>query len=380
MSQHSINVNGMTVDHLYSEMRQIGIVESEAALLVSRWIFENYGRNRRVFDFQTPMRPAEADCGSQFTRAFAHEDWIDGESVVQAEATAGEDGFNLRFHRIEGDFDQVKADLLELFACVATLRREVHARFDELKTEINRINTDLHQCCGRTGGIGPIVTGPIATPDFSDWLDDGAYYGRIERDGRPFDLWKTAKGMVVLPHVVDVGGGYTDPRVTTPGAVADWVQSTPDVRDAIQSGRMSKGELVRKFGADRLRNGLTVAEGLDILPDGYAVKGAEDMVRELSTRQAAAMRTEQGAVRKVGEALGVEVGTEAMDRASLAGFGAIPAGARQVMLKAGIETIGGLAGAKTEELQGMFKDAGLDVRSGDLAGWQAMAMTIGQLR
>jgi hypothetical protein len=380
MSQHSINVNGMTVDRLYNEIREIGIVESDAAMLVSRWIFENYGRQRRVFDFRTPMRQAEPDCGSQFTRAFMHEDWIDGESVVQAEATAGEDGFNLRFHRIEGDFDQVKADLLELFACVASLRREVHARFDELKTEINRINTDLHQCCNHGTGIGPIVTGPIATPDFSDWIDDGAYLGRIERDGRPFDLWRTGKGMVVLPHVVQVGGGFDDPRVTTPGAVAEWVQSTPDVRDAVQSGRMTKAELVRKFGTDRLRNGVTVAEGLDILPDTYAVKGADDMIREISGRQAAALRTEQGAVRKMGEALGVEAGAGALERASLAGFGEIPAGARQVMLKAGIETIGGLAGAKTEELQGMFKNAGMDVRSGDLASWQAMAMTIGQLR
>ena len=104
------------------------------------------------------------------------------------------------------------------------------------------------------------------------------------------------------------------------------------------------------------------------------------MIREISGRQAAALRTEQGAVRKMGEALGVEAGAGALERASLAGFGEIPAGARQVMLKAGIETIGGLAGAKTEELQGMFKNAGMDVRSGDLASWQAMAMTIGQLR
>ncbi len=380
MSKHSINVNGMTVDTLYSEMRQIGLVESEAALLVSSWIFENYGRQRRVFDFRTPMRPAEADCGSQFNRAFAHADWIDGESVVQAEATAGEDGFNLRFHRIEGDFDGVKADLLELFACVASLRREVHARFDELKVEINRINTDLHQCCNKGGGIGPIVTGPLQDGPFDGLVHAGDYLGRIERDGRPYDLWRTTQGMMVLPHVVTVGGGFGDPRVTTPGAVAEWVQGRPDVRDAIGSGRMDKGELVRKFGAERLPNGLSFAEGLEILPDTYSVKGVDDMIRELSGRQAAAMRTEQGAVRKVGEALGVEVGLVSMERASLAQFGAVPAGARQVLMKAGIETIGGLANAKREELDGAFKNAGLDVRAGDVAGWQAMAMTISQLR
>ncbi|GAB2687002.1 hypothetical protein [Nocardia thraciensis] len=36
-----------------------------------------------------------------FTPRFAHKDWIDNQSLVQA---AGDDGFNVRFHNIETDF------------------------------------------------------------------------------------------------------------------------------------------------------------------------------------------------------------------------------------------------------------------------------------
>lgn len=41
-----------------------------------------------------------------FNRAFNHRDWIDNEDVVQAE---GENGFNVRFHAIEDELNQVSA-------------------------------------------------------------------------------------------------------------------------------------------------------------------------------------------------------------------------------------------------------------------------------
>lgn len=39
-----------------------------------------------------------------YNRAFAHQDWIDNEDVVQAE---GENGFNIRFHAVEDELDRV---------------------------------------------------------------------------------------------------------------------------------------------------------------------------------------------------------------------------------------------------------------------------------
>ena len=39
-----------------------------------------------------------------YTRDFTHQDWIDNEDVVQAE---GENGFNIRFHGLEGELDRI---------------------------------------------------------------------------------------------------------------------------------------------------------------------------------------------------------------------------------------------------------------------------------
>lgn len=45
--------------------------------------------------------------------SFAHQDWVDGEDVGQAEQTTGEDGFNTRFHRIESDLDALGSDFAQ---------------------------------------------------------------------------------------------------------------------------------------------------------------------------------------------------------------------------------------------------------------------------
>lgn len=41
-----------------------------------------------------------------YKKTFAHSDWVDGESIVQA---SGPDGFNIRFHGCEQEFDTISA-------------------------------------------------------------------------------------------------------------------------------------------------------------------------------------------------------------------------------------------------------------------------------
>ena len=42
---------------------------------------------------------------------FAHKDWIDGESIVQA---GGENGFNTRFHACEKEFDKIGTTFVQV--------------------------------------------------------------------------------------------------------------------------------------------------------------------------------------------------------------------------------------------------------------------------
>jgi hypothetical protein len=112
---------------------------------------------KRTFAYGETLPANEAACAPVFARSFVHIDWIDGESVVQAEETSIEAGFNNRFHKIEDDFDAMNADVRKLFECLAELRHDLAARLEEIRVELNRINTDLAECCGKETGTGPVI-------------------------------------------------------------------------------------------------------------------------------------------------------------------------------------------------------------------------------
>jgi|GEM_PF-2370508 len=55
-----------------------------------------------------------------YTPKFKHTDWIDGQSIVQA---GGADGFNDRFHGIEGDFNQVTTVVGQVNAAIKNVQQ-----------------------------------------------------------------------------------------------------------------------------------------------------------------------------------------------------------------------------------------------------------------
>lgn len=136
---------------------------------------ETLGKSKRVFNFSKAFAAAEPACVASFARSFVHEDWIDGESVVQAGHSSIEEGFNSRFHKIEDDLDALAADVVTAMGCVGDMRQELAARLSEIRTEINRINGDVHACCNKppTGpGVWPIDPGfvqPIPWPPAGGW-------------------------------------------------------------------------------------------------------------------------------------------------------------------------------------------------------------------
>ena len=55
-----------------------------------------------------------------YNRAFAHDDWIDNEDVVQA---GGEKGFNQKFHAIETEFDSIANIVGQLNTALKRIQR-----------------------------------------------------------------------------------------------------------------------------------------------------------------------------------------------------------------------------------------------------------------
>lgn len=142
----------------------LGFTLEQQKQLLGLVLLEKLGKLKRTFSFSDPVEEVEAACTPAFARGFAHVDWVDGESVVQAEQSTGEDGFNWRFHRIEDDLDALAQDTAKAFACLAELREQVAKALSEVKGAVNAINSDIYACCGHGSATTPGVYIPQPLP------------------------------------------------------------------------------------------------------------------------------------------------------------------------------------------------------------------------
>ena len=163
-----------------------GIPQSDASVLVSSWIYENVGSAKRVFSYAESFPAVEPGCAPPpFARTFAHTDWIDGEDVVQAGETPGEQGFNERFHRIEHDLDHLGTDLAKAFSCMAAMRVSLRRLLDEIRAEINRLHSTVHE--------NKVVPGPYTfeqIPNYISTLDFGKYMGTTMFLDKKVNIWQ----------------------------------------------------------------------------------------------------------------------------------------------------------------------------------------------
>jgi hypothetical protein len=80
----------------------------------------------------TGVPQTDPNAGYNFVRRFAHQDWLDGESLVQAAKTPEESGFNERFHNIEKDLDALGDNAKRAFEAVAALRAQLRVCLNEI--------------------------------------------------------------------------------------------------------------------------------------------------------------------------------------------------------------------------------------------------------
>src|SRR5688572_31583307 len=174
--------DGLSVSEVYRHIVDAGADHYTAGIIASNWVLENLRRTRRVFAYKESFPAVSPHCAvTPWVRTFVHSDWTDGEDVVQAGATTGEEGFNARFHKIEADLDRLGADVGKLSACLAEMRASVRKVLDELRAEINLINSDIHECCHR----GETVT---FTPPNMGLVNTGIYKGTTELLGKTVSI------------------------------------------------------------------------------------------------------------------------------------------------------------------------------------------------
>lgn len=371
---NQINYDGLTVTELYEAFTTKGIEPADASILVSSWIYENVGRTRRVFNYVQQFPGVEPACQPPpFVRTFQHDDWVDGEDVVQAGATTGELGFNERFHRIESDLDHLGSDVAKVFTCMAAMRKSLRTLLDEIRAEINRIHDTTHDFVS----VLPTVD---KVPNYLGVLDVGKYMGTTKFLDKTVSVWETKNGTIVLPAVETLGVDVVlGPKLKNAAMLNRFIAENEAV-----GGKFPRDFTLEQFldtyGEEQVADGRTVRDVLKVLPAESHFENVTDMVKETGSREAAIVRTTLGAQSAVAAALGIDADLERVTDADVAKLGAVPTKARIVMAKAGINTVGALADASPGTLLELMNQAGVRATAGDVAEWTSFARTMTNLR
>ncbi len=368
-----LEVEGKSADFIFNTLIKEGLSNSDAAIVASSWIFENFGKVKRTFNYAEEFPQVDPSCVATFARSFAHADWIDGESVVQAEQSPGELGFNERFHRIEEDLDGLFTDVAQAFLCMSEMRRSLRALLDEIRAEVNRLNSDVHNCCHRGSGGGIIVD---PAPPFNGLFEAASFLGATKLAERNVSLWKTDRGIMVLPAVSTVAvKETTDVRVRRAGALARFIEDTPAVRQSFP-GAVTKAAFVEKFGNELTKDGQSVRGFLDILPAAGRFASLKAMVDAVVEGEAAALRTTSGVGAALATAFGVETTLENVAAAPVDKFEPVPFKVRGTLVRKGITTMEALVKLGPGKLVELLQDEGIEASLGEASEWTAMAATL----
>ncbi|MGV9818743.1 hypothetical protein [Nocardia xishanensis] len=164
------------------------------------------------FEFRTEFPETDPECVAHFAPSFQHVDWIDGSSIVQAEQTPTEEGFNSRFRKIMADLEAAGDDAKRALDCTATVRRSLFAIIQELETELERIGGPVEEWNSPTLASTWIRSGQLGNPNPPGFFKD--HYGMVHLrgfiDGGPNPSATNSFSSLVwrLPR------GYRPPHIT----------------------------------------------------------------------------------------------------------------------------------------------------------------------
>ncbi len=398
-----LEYQGRPISDLFDDLIAADVQESVATGVIAGLLLESVGKTRRRFAYDAPFPAEDPACASSFARTFEHEDWIDGESVVQAETTASELGFNARFHRIERDIDTLGQELARAFACIGEIREGLHDALEEIKAELNRVNGDIHACCHDApgpvrplpfpgGGLQPIpINPPVLTPGGPltptnpfPFGPGGGYYGYPtgtvypvdfgvqEIEGVRYEILYDRGELVVMPADVVVAAGE---GITLEGGMSGFV-ARDEVQDVFASGGLTAAEVRERFGDDVLPGGGTVADALRGADSRTRFASADDLVSEvgrLRTEEALASGDRAEAISKLG------LPAEGTAEARVETFGALSKKERLALKRAGVSSVGQLATMDAQDVARAARRGGAVLSTAEAARVAGLARTAGRL-
>jgi len=375
MPNPNLNLQGMTAEEVFNKVTQAGVSASDAGILVGSWIYQNFGSTQRVFNYTTQFAPSDPSCAPTFNRTFVHTDWLDGQSVVQAEQTTGEEGFNTRFHHIEKDLDQLSADIARLYNCIGEVRKEMAQILDELRAEINRINTDVFNL-QQQGTISPVHT----IPNFGGLVANNKFLGVSKLDNVQMSMWQTPQGLMMLPAAQTINIGPTTlGRLSGPSGLARYIAENPQIGQLFTKGPVTKEALLQQVGDATTSDGQPLKDILAVLPANSSYSSSDALVNDVAERQAAVLRTTQSKDATLAAAFGVNTTVTNASDAPIDQLQMIDADTKATLIKQGIDTVGKLQATPASQLATILAKPGQSPASGQAAELGTLAKTLTSL-
>jgi hypothetical protein len=367
---------GINPDELVTRIIDRGVSKYDAAKLVNNLVAIHLGHAPRRFRYSAPVPQAEAlACSPAFARLFAHQDWVDGESVVQAGESADDKGFNWRFNSLAADLDDLNLDAKRLYECLVVVVTAYAAALADVGAELNRLNSDVASLMQRL---------PAETPWRVDINDSPQFLGVRELDGRKVTMWKTDQNVMVLPGVETIALKDTiGQRLETSGLVMRYAATNKDFAKELAGGVAMK-DLAVKFGAEPLGDGRTLEQALAVLPPEASFTTLEAAAEAVNIQEQAFIKSTVGSVEAVSTVTGVTSEGKPLTAISATAVAMsvanAPAELTTGLSKAGLNSVEDVAALGSKQLVGKLNAQGVTLSVGQALELSARASMLAKLR
>lgn len=350
-----LSYQGVDIQAAYEGLSRTGIRAEVAREIIGIWVGEAAISSRR-FAYSQVLTATEAACNpAPFARSFEHNDWIDGESVVQAGETPTERGFNDRFHRIEADLDKLGGLVAQCYACMNDMRATIAASLREISNELNRVNADLADLrrrlppeSGATGPIGPGLQ----------------FVGKTKYFDKNVMVFQDPEGRFVnLPDVATVN--YRQPTDLRAPKVAEVFERLPEIAQDFGAG-VTKKEFVDKWGDRLTADGLPLRDVLGSLPDDQRFETPQAVVDTLIDQDVFLIKG-LGGEAQLRSGIGIAAGADVAE-ARIGQVEGVSAGLSKALEAEGIKTLGDLKNLSSERVVEIGLTHGIDVSAGVASG------------
>lgn len=381
-------INGVSSKNVVKTLKESGLKDSVIAEIVGGWFVGVTGAsNPEPFTFVTDVESSDGKCTATYKRTFAHTDWVDGESRVQAGMTPEELGFNARFHTIESEFDAIALQFAALSQCAKGIRDDLYGVTQELEAKITALQNEIHERKQEDDKSTPPIIVGTGTYDDKEILitkfgDDIKFI-----DTGIKNIIKNPRGPVINPagptpdHVFG-GSPVYDPETMNPNEVLELVKdlnvvfAQPKFQELFAGGgKVSVGTIRTKGSNVVLESGMPLGSVLATFPANTTFSSPADGVSMIIEHVVGDLpaETAKGVKTKVFGA-GAAPSGAAVTKSAPTAVG-IDNETSHVLVNAGYSTVGKLAAASPGEISGVLAAAGMDANA---AGGILAAATVGK--